>query len=75
MKLALAFTLALLFATGCAAAAALAFDAGKLASRRECPAAQQGAKLLYSEQRATGTVCTYASGWEGYGRRLERKRL
>ena len=50
------------------------YHAGRQSIRRECPADQRGAKLLYSEQRSTGTVCTYASGWDGYGRTLKRKR-
>lgn len=51
----------------------LLYFAGQLSVLRKCPADHHGAKLLHSEQRTTGTVCTYASRWEGYGRRIVRK--
>lgn len=52
-----------------------AYQIGKRASLRECPPDQQGAKLLYSEQRSTGTVCSYAARWDGHGRTIKRKTL
>lgn len=55
------------------AAGELLYHAGRISVARECPPTQHRAKLLYSEQRGAGTVCTYASGWEGYGRTLVRK--
>lgn len=37
----------------------LLYFAGQSSVLRKCPPDQQGAKLLYSEQRTTGTVCSY----------------
>lgn len=53
----------------------LLYFAGQFSVLRECPPDQQGAKLLYSEQRSTGTVCSYASRWDGHGRKIKRKML
>lgn len=63
----------ILFAAGSGAAAILAFDAGRQAAQRECPKAQHGQRLLSTEQRAASTLCTYASGWDGYGKMIKRK--
>lgn len=49
------------------------YFAGQFSALRKCPADQHGAKLMYSEQRTTGTIYTYASRWEGYGRKIVRK--
>lgn len=48
----------------------MTFAVGKKAALRECPAAQQGERLLASEQRADATLCTYADGWNGYGHKI-----
>ena len=53
----------------------LMYQAGREASRRECPPAQHGERLLASEQRAKSTVCTYAGGWNGYGRGLKARSI
>ena len=51
----------------------MVYAAGREAMRRECPPAQQGERLLRSEQRTNSTICTYASGWNGYGRKITQQ--
>jgi len=48
----------------------MTFDAGKKAALRECPTAQQGERLLHSQQMPRGLLCTYAGGWDGYGHNI-----
>lgn len=48
----------------------MVFDAGKKAALRECPSAQQGERLLSSQQMPSGLLCTYAGGWNGYGHNI-----
>lgn len=53
----------------------MTFDAGKKAALRECPAAQQGERLLSSQQMPIGLLCTYAGGWNGYGHTITVRKL
>lgn len=72
----------LLWAVGLIAlAAALGLSAykaglgkGYTQAQRECPQAQQGERLLSSEQRADGVVCRYAASGTEYGRKLASRR-
>lgn len=45
-----------------------AYFAGKHTAMKECPAANQGQRLIYTEQRKDGALCHYSSGWNLHGR-------
>jgi len=47
---------------------------GMRTARHECPTVQQGERLLSTEQRTDGTICVYAEGEAGYGRKIIRRR-
>lgn len=51
----------------------LIYHAGRLAAVRECPAVQQGERLILSEQGKNGTICTYAGGWNSYGKTTRKR--
>lgn len=49
-------------------------DEGVALAQRQCPEAQQGERLLSSEQRADGVVCRYAASGTEYGRKVASRR-
>ena len=49
------------------------YAAWQNASRRECPPAQHGERLLNSEQHPDKTVCFYADGWASYGNNVKSR--
>lgn len=53
----------------------MTFAAGKKAALRECPPAQQGERLLASQQMPSGLLFTYAGGWNGYGHNIIVRKL
>lgn len=68
----------LLWAVGLTAiAAALGlglYQAGFTAALRQCPPIQHGERLLSSEQRADGVLCSYAESAADYGRKVTRRK-
>lgn len=52
-----------------------AYDTGRQSMQRVCPEAQQGERLLSSEQQPGKTVCHYAEGEAGYGHVIKHREV